>query len=106
MEYEFLASQRELLDFCETAANARLIAFDTEFVSEDSYRPELCLVQVAADDHMAVIDPYTIEDLKPFWNLLAAPGHITVVHAGREELRFSLAAIGEAPHNLFDVQIG
>jgi ribonuclease D len=106
VQYEFIATQRELLDFCEAAAAARMIAFDTEFVSEDTYRPELCLVQVAADDRLAVIDPYPIEDLKPFWELLANEGHVTVVHAGREELRFSLEAIGRGPHNLLDVQIG
>lgn len=106
MQYEFIATQRELLDFCDAAATARMIAFDTEFVSEDTYRPELCLVQVAADDRLAVIDPYPIEDLSPFWELLAKDGHVTVVHAGREELRFSLEAIGRSPHNLFDVQIG
>ena len=106
MQYEFIATERELQDFCTTAASARVIAFDTEFVSEDTYRPELCLVQVAADDRLAVIDPYPIDDLSPFWDLLAREGHITVVHAGREELRFSLAAIGRGPHNLFDVQIG
>lgn len=105
MDYEFIASERELLNFCDTAASARMIAFDTEFVSEDTYRPELCLVQVAADDRLAVIDPYPIGDLTPFWDLLAREGHITVVHAGREELRFSLAAIGRTPHNLCDVQI-
>jgi ribonuclease D len=106
VQYEFIATQQELVDFCEAAAAARIIAFDTEFVSEDTYRPELCLVQVAADDRLAVIDPYPLEDLSPFWNLLAKPGHTTVVHAGREELRFSLAAIGRGPENLFDVQIG
>jgi ribonuclease D len=106
VQYEFIATERELLDFCSAAESARIIAFDTEFVSEDSYRPELCLVQVAADDRLAVIDPYPIDDLTPFWNLLAAEGHTTVVHAGREELRFSLAAIGRGPHNLLDVQIG
>jgi len=106
VQYELVVSQRELVDFCDAAAAARMIAFDTEFVSEDSYRPELCLVQVAADDRLAVIDPYPLEDLTPFWELLAKPGHTTVVHAGREELRFSLAAVGKSPHNLFDVQIG
>lgn len=106
MQYEFIATERELQDFCTAAASARMIAFDTEFVSEDTYRPELCLIQVAADDRLAVIDPYPIPDLSPFWELLASEGHITVVHAGREELRFSLAAIGRGPHNLFDVQIG
>jgi ribonuclease D len=37
--------------------------------------------------------------------VLAQPGHQTVVHAGREELGFSLKAIGRRPANLFDVQI-
>ena len=105
MQYEFIASQRELTDFCELIAAARVIAFDTEFVSEDSYRPQLCLIQVAADDRLAVIDPLTIEDMKPFWELLAQPQHLTIVHAGREELRFCLHAIGRPPANLLDVQI-
>ena len=37
--------------------------------------------------------------------MLAAPGHETIVHAGREELLFCLAATGRPPHGLFDVQI-
>ncbi len=106
MHYEFIDTQRKLIEFCESSAAAKMIAFDTEFVSEDSYRPELCLVQVAADDRLAVIDPFPLETLSPFWELLAQPGHTTIVHAGREELRFSLHAIRRPPHALFDVQIG
>ena len=30
-------------------ATAQSICFDTEFVSEYTYRPDLCLIQVAAD---------------------------------------------------------
>lgn len=105
MQYESVTTQRELLDFCDLIAKAECIAFDTEFVSEHTYRPELCLVQVAAGEHLGVIDPLTIDDLTPFWELLASPGHTTIAHAGREELRFSLAAIGKRPHDLFDVQI-
>ena len=44
----------------------RLVGFDTEFVSEDTYRPELSLIQINADDEIALIDPYSIEDLSPF----------------------------------------
>jgi ribonuclease D len=74
-------------------------------VSEDSYRPELCLIQVAAGGHLAVIDPLAIEDLGPFWQLLTEPGRQTIVHAGRHEFCFCLQAIGRRPANLFDIQI-
>ena len=47
-----------------------LVGFDTEFVSEDTYQPELSLIQINADNEIALIDPYAIEDLTPFWNWL------------------------------------
>lgn len=92
-------------EFCEYLAGVPLIAFDTEFVSEHTYRPQLCLIQVAAGDRLAVIDPLAVRDVKPFWQALAAEGHDTIVHAGREELLFCLGAVGQRPHQLFDVQI-
>jgi ribonuclease D len=105
VKYQHLTTRRELLGFCESLADAATIAFDTEFVSEDSYRPELCLVQVAAAGKFAVIDPLSVDDLTPLWERLAAPGHTTVVHAGREEFCFCLHTIGRRPHALWDVQI-
>ncbi len=105
MDYEHITTAQQLLDFCAFAASASSLAFDTEFVSEDSYRPQLCLVQVAVGSRFAIIDPLAIEDLRPFWNLVVAPGHETVVHAGREEFRFCRWATGKRPHQLFDVQL-
>ncbi|MBC7855378.1 MAG: ribonuclease D, partial [Pirellulaceae bacterium] len=90
MQYDNITSDQELRDFFQIIAGAKVIAFDTEFVSEDSYQPELCLIQVAAQGRLAIIDPLAVNDLSPFWNLLAAPGKETLVHAGREEFRFCL----------------
>jgi len=105
VQYEHITTQRELTDFCDALSGATAIAFDTEFVSEDSYRPHLCLVQVSAAGRLAVIDPIAIEDMTPFWDRLAAGGHQTIVHAGRQELCFSLDAVGKRPHRLFDIQL-
>lgn len=105
MKYEYLEDQRSFVQFCGQIASAGRIAFDTEFVSEDSYRPELCLVQVAAGGQLAVIDPLAIEDLNPFWQLLTEPGRETIVHAGRHELCFCLQAVGRRFSRLFDTQI-
>ncbi len=105
MQYEYLATDQALADFCRSHADADCIAFDTEFVSEDTYGSELCLIQVAVDGEMAMIDPFEIDDLAPFWRWLAAAGHETIVHAGREEFRFCVAAINQRPAGWFDVQI-
>lgn len=105
MKHDLITTDRQLGDFCQKLAEAKWIAFDTEFVSEDTYRPQLCLIQVCAAGALAVIDPLRLNDLVPFWEVLAGGEHETVVHAGRQEVEFSLAAIGRPPQRLFDVQI-
>ncbi len=105
MSQQIITSPREFSALCRRLADAGSIAFDTEFVSEDTYRPQLCLVQVACDDELVAIDPLAIGDITEFWEVLAAPGHETIVHAGREELNFCLAAVKQPPARMFDVQI-
>lgn len=96
------AQLRECLDCLERSS---VVAFDTEFVGEDAYRPELCLVQVATDEHLFIIDPFTSGPLDRFWELLLDPARTVVVHAGREDLRICHFAVGRPPTALFDVQI-
>lgn len=105
MQYDSITTSAELLQFCDTLADAEVIAFDTEFVSEHTFHPQLCLVQVAAGDRLAVIDPLTAGDLTPFWQRLSEPGQEVIAHSAREELRFCLRAVGRPPANLFDTQI-
>ena len=105
MRYEHVVTQQQLVEFCDSLRDAPAIAFDTEFISEDSYKAELCLVQVAAADRLAVIDPLAIEDVNPFWELLAAAGHETIVHSGRQEFLFCTEAIGRRPEGWFDIQL-
>jgi len=105
VKYEYLSTSVELHDFCARAASSPAIYFDTEFVSEDTYRPELCLIQIATDDELAVVDPQAVGDVSAFWELITTNGHQTVVHAGREEFRFCWNSKQTRPRNLFDVQI-
>ncbi|HVX15226.1 MAG TPA: HRDC domain-containing protein [Pirellulales bacterium] len=100
-----VTTDSQLTELCRRLAACPTIAFDTEFVSEHTYRPQLCLIQVAAEGELAAIDALAIEDLTPFWEVVATPGHETVVHAGREEIAFCLAAVDKPPAGLFDVQL-
>jgi len=103
--FSYITNQESLHQLCEKIAAQKLVAFDTEFVAEDSYRPELCLVQVAIDDEIAIIDPYVCADLSPFWNALIDPEVTVIVHAGREETLFCYRATKQLIPKLFDIQI-
>lgn len=105
VQYENLTTSAQLREFCDSHADAGLIAFDTEFVSEHTFHPHLCLIQVAVGEQLAVIDPLGIDDLAAFWTWLADPRREVIAHSAREELRFCLRAIGRPPHQLFDTQI-
>jgi ribonuclease D len=105
VSHETILTAEALADLCRRLESSPRIGFDTEFVSEDTFRPELCLVQVVADDVLAVIDPQQVPDLTPFWRVLADGSHVTIAHAAREELNFCLHAIGRPPANLFDTQL-
>jgi len=103
--HETITSREGLDDFCQRLAKEPLLAFDTEFVSEDRYRPELCLLQVAAGDLLAIIDPIAIGTTQPFWDLISTPGRTVIVHAGREEMRFCWRFAGKPIAGCFDVQM-
>jgi ribonuclease D len=105
VNYDLITTEEQLRTFCDAIRPAPIVAFDTEFVSEDSYQPELCLIQLEAGGKLAIVDPLEIKDLSPLWQLLTEPGRETLVHAGREEFRFCLKHAGRRPHRWFDVQI-
>lgn len=100
-----IVEPQQLDEFCERCRGSKVIGFDTEFVSENRYRPELCLLQVATDDEIAIIDTIVLDDISPFWDVLTDGDHISVVHAAREEFLFCYRACGKRPSNLFDTQL-
>ena len=105
MEYESISSIDDLRQFCDELSDAPVIGFDTEFVSEDRYRPQLCLIQVAAGDRLAIIDPLKMHSTAPFWDLLVQPGRTVIAHAAREESRFCYQFTNQPIAGLFDTQL-
>jgi len=80
-------------------------AFDTEFVMEDRYEPEVCLIQIASEEIVALIDPFRELDLTPIWELVSDPVVEVVVHAGQEDLALCVQHTGKLPTTIFDVQV-
>lgn len=105
MQYESINTPDALQQYCREIAKYDVIAFDTEFVSEDCYRPQLCLLQVSAGGRHAIIDPMEIGKTQPFWDLLVKPGRTIIAHAAREEIRFCYRFTGKPIAGLFDTQL-
>ncbi len=102
---QIISQPDELAACCDHLAACRRFGFDTEFVGEDTYHPHLCLVQVAAEERLYLIDPLTVGPLDRFWQLVIDPANLVIVHAGREEVRLCRYWAGQPPGNLFDLQI-
>ena len=64
--FDIVTTDSQLTRLVERLADHGFVAFDTEFVSEHTYRSQLCLLQVAASGVLAVIDTLAVRDLEPF----------------------------------------
>lgn len=90
---------------CKRLRKAGVFAFDTEFIRDDTFDAALCLVQVACDGRVVLIDPTAGFDIAPFWKLVHDPKILKIVHAGKEDFEVCTRASGAPPRNVFDVQI-
>jgi len=101
-----LVKQQEGIEaLCARCRSEGRFAFDTEFVMEDRYESELCLLQIANRDSAYVIDPFLHLDLGPVWDLVADEHIETIVHAGQEDLAIAARCAGRPPRRVFDAQI-
>ena len=105
MSSSLIVTQSEFNDLCAHIREAGEVAFDTEFVSEFTYRPELCLLQFATRERCVAVDPYQIDDLTAWWDIMLDPAVTVVIHGGREEVRFCVTNTLQAPTGIIDVQI-
>ncbi|MFY8196151.1 ribonuclease D [Novosphingobium sp. B1] len=96
-----------LAELCERLAKADFITVDTEFMRENTYWPELCLVQIADDKEAAAIDPLAPGiDLSPLLELMCENEEVLkVFHAGGQDVEIIYNLTGKTPHPIFDTQI-
>lgn len=92
-------------EVCAACRREKRFAFDTEFVMEDRFAPEVCLIQIATKKSIYLIDPFLALDLSSIWNLVCDENVETVVHAGQEDLALCFQHTAHVPRNVYDVQI-
>ena len=100
-----LADRQAVEEIAARAAAANRVALDTEFFWERTYAPQLCLVQVAVDEHVALVDPLEGAPLEPIAELVADPNVEVVMHAPAGDLLAFGLRYGVKPTRVVDTQL-
>jgi ribonuclease D len=105
--HPLITTTQALSDLCQRLSRAEFVAVDTEFMRENTFWPELCLVQIADTEEAAAIDPMAPGiDLAPLLDLLVANEDVLkVFHAGGQDVEIVYNLTGKTPHPIFDTQI-
>ncbi len=105
--HPLITDSESLLALCERLSRSEFVAVDTEFMRENTYWPDLCLIQIGNQEEAAAIDPKAEGlDLTPLLNLLVNNEDVLkVFHAGGQDLEIIFNMTGGTPHPLFDTQV-
>ena len=104
--HPLITKSDDLAKLVERMSAHPFVAVDTEFMRENTYWPDLCLIQIATPDEAAAIDPKADIDLAPLLSLLVDNQDVLkVFHAGGQDLEIVHNMTGKTPLPLFDTQI-
>lgn len=105
--HPLITTSEALADLCARLAKADFVCVDTEFMRENTYWPELCLIQIADTEEAAAIDPMAKGiDLAPLLDLLVDNEDVLkVFHAGGQDVEIIYNLTGKTPHPIFDTQV-
>jgi len=104
--HPLIATTADLEALVGRLAEQPFIAVDTEFMRENTYWPDLCLIQVASTVEAAAIDPKADLDMSSLLDLFVDNGDVLkVFHAGGQDLEIIHNLTDKVPYPLFDTQI-
>ena len=103
--YQIIDNRQTLAAFIQKARQAPMIAVDSEGDSMFHFQEKVCLIQMAANGHTAVIDPLAVDDLSGLKPLFESPSICKVIHGADYDVRSLYRDFGITINNLFDTQL-
>lgn len=101
----YIDTPEQLAALCRRLKDRPWLTLDTEFLRDKSYRARLCLLQIAAEDVVACVDPLALEDISPLVDLIYTPSIVKVLHSAYQDLEIFYHLRGAPPQPVFDTQI-
>ncbi len=106
MQYQLIDNPQQLTDWLAQLKQFEWVAMDTEFVHENTYYAQLCLVQISTPTgQIACIDTKKIPDSTDLIELMLDPSICKVMHAGSQDMQIFFNLCGQLPQNIFDTQV-
>jgi ribonuclease D len=103
---DVISTTADLQKLCETLSASDHVTVDTEFLREQTFWPQLCLIQLAGPDAEAIVDPLAPGlDLAPFYQLMTDQSVVKVFHAARQDIEIVYSKTGTVPAPVFDTQV-
>lgn len=95
----------QLKAFVKRCCTSPYMAIDTEFLREKTYYARLCLIQVAIEGEVAIIDPFAIKDITLLNDALTSPDIVKIFHASSQDIEILYHETGVVPRPVFDTQV-
>ena len=101
----YIESSEPLRHLCKQAQREGRLAIDLEFIRENTYAPQLALIQIAVSDTCAIVDPLTVHDLSPLLEALTDTETLKVLHAAGQDIEVFHWHADILAKPIFDTQV-
>lgn len=102
---KFIDNQTELDSAAEKLAHSRVIAADLEADSMYHFSEKICLMQLASDSEIYIVDPLAAADMTRIQGIMQDPAIKKVFHGADYDVRCLVREYGIRIKNLFDTEI-
>ena len=102
---KLITTRVELAGIADSLAGQDCIAVDTEFNRTNTYRPELCLIQIAGTGALAIVDTLAPVDPADIRRILSESPGLKLFHAAKQDLEALHLNLGLLPNRILDTQI-
>jgi ribonuclease D len=84
---EVIVDAARIAEIAEHLAKQPYVAFDTEFLREKTYFPQLGLLQIADAEDTWLVDPLAVskEDMQPLLDVLTNPDVLKIAHSAEQD---------------------
>ena len=103
--HTIIDTKAKMQAFIDQHQSIEWLGFDTEFIGERRYFTELCILQVATEHGIFIIDYLTDVSIDFLLEMIESPAILKITHAGENDYRILYKQYNILPKNVVDVQI-